>query len=388
MDALALSTRADAGVWLGVGAVALYAASRMAAEGFAGNDPGRAGWRAVGHWLPVVAVALCAVFRQRAELALGVIFATGIASLSLMMGLVVYFSTIDDHPVSRRAWPFVLPAALLVLVAGFSGHLSWLHASMMLILGAAVWSVWTDPAGRERGAGEWAAVFSSDPAIAATDPQQPTDNGGGRAGWKVAAAALLALVGGWAATRGAVQTSTLSQFLPLGILAAGVLSPILTMPMLASGSSLAVRGHASSMAATLVGVALLNLCALLPACVLLWHVTPGLTRYAVQLGITTEVAAATPAPDGATTAPTTTPIDDAYMLPDVSLATAVREGIAPMPYPLAVWRVDTVVLLVLGFVLIPVAIGRLTLGKGEAAGLIFGYAIYLALVMALGARIG
>src|SRR4051812_13932213 len=141
--AFAVELRTQAGPWVLLGAGLLYAASRIGAEALAGRSPIFPGRRAVGHWLPIATIALCAVFTQRADLAVGVIFATSVASLSLVMGLLIYFSSMTAHPSTRRTWPFVLPATLLPLIAGFTGHLSWIHALMMLVLGGGIWSVWT-----------------------------------------------------------------------------------------------------------------------------------------------------------------------------------------------------------------------------------------------------
>jgi len=58
-----------------------------------------------------------------------------------------------------------------------------------------------------------------------------------------------------------------------------------------------------------------------------------------------------------------------------------------MPFPLAAWRVDAVVLTVLGFILIPVSLGRWELGRWEGVGLIIGYAMYLILEAAVTVRL-
>jgi hypothetical protein len=49
-----------------------------------------------------------------------------------------------------------------------------------------------------------------------------------------------------------------------------------------------------------------------------------------------------------------------------------------MPYPMAAWRVDNVLLVVLGFSLLPIAMGRWLIGRLESFLLIIGYIIYLA----------
>ena len=54
---------------------------------------------------------------------------------------------------------------------------------------------------------------------------------------------------------------------------------------------------------------------------------------------------------------------------------------------LPTWRVDSVVLVVLAFVLLPVSLGRWELGRWEGAGLILGYAMYLILEAAVTIRL-
>lgn len=397
----ATELRTGDGIWVILGAAALYAGSRLAVEALVGTGPGRPGWRAVGHWMPIICVVLAAVLYRRAEVATGVVFATAVASLSLVMGILAFFSPLAAHPAGRRPWPFVLPAALLPLIAGFSGHLTWTHALMMLILGGAVWALWTDPAAREVQAGD----FPFRDVFAAAAPAPADDAPAPHAGtnWlRLTVALVLAVVGGWAAVRGVVRTAESSRYLPAGMLAASVLSPVLTLPMLSTGSTLAQRGHGPSMAATLVGVVLLNLCALLPAAVILWHVAPVVSHYTapfVSGGSAnpevptppTSAPAATPwatqPATGSATQPTTRPTTRPAVRPTAppapgTAAQAPATGsAAAMPYPLSVWRVDTVVLVVLGFVLVPVAMGRWVLGRVEAAGLIVGYAVYLALAM-------
>ncbi|HLL88272.1 MAG TPA: hypothetical protein VK324_03120, partial [Tepidisphaeraceae bacterium] len=53
---------------------------------------------------------------------------------------------------------------------------------------------------------------------------------------------------------------------------------------------------------------------------------------------------------------------------------------AAIPFPLGVWRVDTVLLIVLSLPLVPTAMNRWTLGRAEGVGLILMYGVYLVLV--------
>ena len=59
----------------------------------------------------------------------------------------------------------------------------------------------------------------------------------------------------------------------------------------------------------------------------------------------------------------------------------------PMPFPLAVWRVDTVLLIVLGLMLVPVSLGRWTLRKVEGLVLTCLYAAYLIMSTAIAIKV-
>ena len=54
---------------------------------------------------------------------------------------------------------------------------------------------------------------------------------------------------------------------------------------------------------------------------------------------------------------------------------------------LAVWRVDTALLIVFGLLLIPVSLGRLTLRKAEGLALAILYAVYLVISTAMVIRL-
>src|SRR5689334_17842016 len=128
--------------------VALYAASRTAVGVLSGDAPGRAGWRAVGHWLPVAATALLAAALGHPDVSVALAFGTSIASLAFVLGVLSYLAPMENLPPTRRAWPFVLPAALLPLIAGFSGQFAWVHALAMALLGFALLAAWRDMAPR------------------------------------------------------------------------------------------------------------------------------------------------------------------------------------------------------------------------------------------------
>jgi hypothetical protein len=165
----------------------------------------------------------------------------------------------------------------------------------------------------------------------------------------------LALVGGWAMARGAATLDQSSRLLTGIVLAGTVLGPLLTLPVLGSTAYLAERGHVGSAVTTLVVMVLINLCGVLPLVILAHHALSGVL------------------PAAATAATTADP-------------QAFVQRIQPAPYPLISWRVDTVILVVLGFGMIPWAIGRWTISRAESIALIFAYAIYLALIAILATR--
>lgn len=347
---------------IAVGAVMLYVASRAAADALAGDDPALAGRRALGHCLPIAAVALLSLHPGiarpgadggRPQIAVALLFATSVACLSLVLGIVTYLAPVTDLPPTRRAWPFVLPAGLLALVAGFNGALTWVHAGMLALLGLVVMNLWTGVA-EEGEAG--AIPFATTERI----PARSRD-----AKWwlQLGLAVALAWVGGWAMGRGAARLELSSRLFSGALVAGTVLSPLLTLPVLGTAARIAERGHGGSAAATLVAMALINLCLLLPLVIVVNYAVTGATEPAATAG----AAAATTGQS-------------------LGAFAALREFGQPTPYPLVSWRIDTLVLVVLGFAMIPWATGRWALSRAESAALIFGYAIYLALVAFLSSR--
>src|SRR5579863_1842197 len=102
------------------------------------------------HWIPIAAAAIVAVAIHRGDLAITIIFATSVGCLSLVVGSICIVSPNSDAPAAqRRVWPFALPAALLALLAGFAGDLSWRSALVLFIEGAAIMFAWTELAGDE-----------------------------------------------------------------------------------------------------------------------------------------------------------------------------------------------------------------------------------------------
>jgi Ca2+/Na+ antiporter len=330
-----------------LGSAALYVASRAAVDslahfknaGGAGRLPSP-GLLALGHWVPIVALAGLATARGLSHAALGVVFGSSVAALSLAMGLVTYLAPPTSLPPTRRAWPLLICAVIVPLLAGFTGELTGLHALVLIVLGAMAWSVWHGAKGE----------FSSAEALAAALPL--TAPGAGRASfaarstlklrtvqWLLAVA--LAFLGAKLSLWGAVGAESRSRFLSTGLLAGALLSPLAVLPMIASGTDLAHQGRSGDAVAALVGLAMLNLFALLPMVIVFWYL-----RSAGQIGFQTKMS-------------------------------EIWAQLEPIPLPMAVWRIDLVVLAIISFAMVPVALGRWALGRLESVGLIIGYVAYL-----------
>ena len=337
---------------LALTAVALFAASRTAASAIAGARAvadARPGLRAFGYWLPVAITCIVALQLRRPEVAVALAFSTSVAALSFVLGVLTYIAPMDPAPPTRRAWPFVLPAALLALVAGFSGQLNWVHALAMLILGVAVFSAWREAyAGAEPVPAEPTAMTRVEATVA------PTPRPAWLAGAEVVLACLAAVVGGWAAVTLATRAAATVPLVSTRLVATAVLTPLLVLPMLTAAPPERAQAHTGSMTSTVVAFVLMNLCVLLPLLTVAWHVG----GYVAASGSIAQAGATQPA----------------ALSPE------------PMPFPLATWRVDAVVLTVLGFAMIPVGLGRWQLGRWEAIGLVAGYALYLAVSAAVSVR--
>jgi len=322
--ALALGGGLSEGVLLLVAAaLAHYTAARVAIYALSradGADPGR---RAVGQWLPIAATAIGAILLKQPEMAVSVILGTSVASLALLPGLIVLASANEALPSNPRAWPFILPAALLPLMAGFSGHLGWGHAVAMLLLGAMVLMVWL----HDR---QDASVPS-------------TSIGTSRSGLVIVGIAL-AIGGAYLAVKATVAASNETRLFSPALVASIILNPLLMMPTIGTASTLAQNGHTGRALSAMVGTALLNLCLLLPIAILL-HV--GLQSADKLKAIQTT----------------------RDLLNQLSAAA--------LPYPMAAWRIDNVLLVVLGFAAIPVAMGRWAISRLDGVLLALGFLAYL-----------
>ena len=353
-------------------AVALYVAGRSAAGAMAGGRPPSGGRLAVGHWLPVATVSVVAAMAGQFAIAVGIVFATAVGCLSLGLGTLALVApaAVVAPVAARRTWPLLVPAGLLALLAGFHREIRSVDAAALAVQGACVLLLWRDrPTGEANPAGV-GIVPGWVPA--ALRPVQ------------LALAVALAGVGAYLAIQGLAWASSVSEAASPGLLTATFLAPLVVLPILGSAADLANRGPmaAGEAASALVGVAMLDACAGLPLTVaaaagrskLVAVLSADPTRLGGWQGWHRWLGVAAPTVAAATTAATR---------PDHGLS-VVLDVSAAVPFPLAVWRVDVVAVIALSVALVPVALGRWPLSRGQGVALVLAYLAYLFLALRLG----
>lgn len=369
--------------------IILYVASRAAADALTPLADPSAGKLALAQWLPIAWAAVLPTLAGHSEIGVGIAFASSVAALSMVLGILLCIAPssataglplpgfavgLTDpssgsvplaFPASllrqphAAAWPFLLPGALLALMAGFSGTLSLLHAAMLLLLGVCVLGVW-------RGARE------------PLSPPESTTQAATSA-YQFILALGLGAAGAWIAYKAVVLTDERTRVATSGLIAMAVISPLLVLPMLGTGAIAAHHGRLDRAIAAIIGVALLNLLLLLPLVVAAHYVSQiarafhGVAAAAASTATATTMTATTTT---TTTAATTTP-----SAPELII------NLQPLPFPLAVWRVDTVLLIVLGMMFVPVSLGRWRLRRTEGFVLTLLYGAYLIVSTAIAIKI-
>jgi Ca2+/Na+ antiporter len=308
--------------------VCMYIASKGLADALAGGKADRAGRLAIGQWLPIATVTVAAAVSHRGPMAMGLVFGTSVACLSLAGGAAAFLGGVPLSGSGRRTWALLLPAALLAFLAGFRASVSLFNAGAIALEGVCILLLWNDKTEKQSEA-------AGEPVIV------------GRGVLFRCSQALLGLmlagVGSWFAMHGVERVAAGSEFATTGLLTTTLLSPLLVLPIIGTGTELAQRNQSGVAIGSQVGVALLNTCLLFPLIV---------TTGAVQQMIARK--------------------------------TGSTDGLDGFPFPLAVWRVDVVMLIALGLFLLPVSIGKWSISKTQGAGLMFGYAVYLALSIIVG----
>jgi hypothetical protein len=251
----------------------------------------------------------------------------------------------------------LLPLALLALLAGFSGQIRAAHALMLAVQGLVIFAAWPESTDARSFAGAGGRA-------------------GGRRGVEVLLAIVLAVLAGWGGVRAARDISDalgLSTRLPI---TAWLAAPALTLPMIGSGMLLARRGGIESVVSTSVNLVVLNLCVAVPLLVVVWTYAPHARHVAAVLPTASSIV---PDTELLTQSGSAAPATGPTMGP----ATSVDSSPA-LPYPISLWRVDTVLLILIGLFLLPAAFARWSLRRGDGVFLVAVYLAYMWLTAWLG----
>jgi Ca2+/Na+ antiporter len=333
------------------GLVALFACSRALAAIL--PPAGAIGLRSLAFFIPIAAASLAAMLLGRGEIAVGIVFGTSVGALTTVVGFVALAAPVDAGPPRwRRLWPFQLVAALLVFVAGFGGTFKWTEAVALATEGLLLLALWNDDDHAARGP----ATTTHDVLENAVAPVDPGDDPADRRRWILLAIEIplvLALLwlGAWMAAEGAVRTATAHRFVSTSAIAGSVISLALVLPMAYGAWRAAAGGRGWATVTTQMGVVLLNLCALLPALIAIPYlasVYPPLAHWA----------------NGG--------LSEGNGVPKLLL------------FPAPMWRIDNVLLIVAGALLLPVGLGKWALGREEGMILIAAYFFYLMATAASG----
>jgi len=346
------------------GMVALFICSRILAI-ILPRQSDAIGLRAVAFFLPIAAVSLVSALMGRPEIAVAVVFGTSVGAMTTVVGFIaVSEPVVAGPPRWRRLWPFLLAAALLVFVIGFKGTFSWHHAVALATEGLLLFTLWNDSG---ETAVTTAAVTTAAVNTAATPPNETLSYATDGATpshtlarslllpFELILVAILLWLAAWFVTRGTVRTAPMLRGMSTSGLAGSVVSLSMVLPMMFGSWRLGVGGRGWALVTTQIGVVLLNLCALLPVLILLPYAAAHFPQVAHWAG-------------------------DSMLW---------HEGLPKLLiFPPPMWRIDNVLLLIVGVFLLPVAIGKWSLGREEGMVLIAAYFFYLTATLASGLEPG
>jgi len=347
-----------------VAGAALYTSARAAvgATGGGQDNPTRT---AIGHWLPVAVVAIVATLLDRSDVAVGVIFSVSVACLSIVPGLGLLVGRLDkpewpdDEPVAARPTGGLLAVGLMLLLIGFAGRFTLIHGLILAFQGVAVL------------------------LLRKPDRVTPQTLSGPMRLALFVLVLVVSTLGAYVATRGMAVIVRRSPFFSFATLSTVALGPLLSLPMIGAATEQSRFGRSDAVLRGGITVTLLNFCLLLPLVIGLFHLLPQKITLPLSLdptvGFPTTVPTTGPstlATTGPTTAAAPDPINDDSF------------GGRSLSYPLAVWRIDTVLLVALGFLLLPVGQGRWKLGAIEGVVLIVVYTAYVMAVARFGLKWG
>jgi Ca2+/Na+ antiporter len=328
-------------------AVGLYGGCRAILDVLIPANGRAAGRRAIGQAVPIAAVVMAAMAAHQGALAVVIILSTSVTLLTLVLGLATLATHAPrpdgEHQVAasagraRRTWMLVLPAALLVLVAGVRAQLGWLSATAIAALGIAILGAWRHAngvRGPRRAEKKSALPQFTQVVIVARVIQVVLGLG-------------VCGVGAWMMLRASAAAGDQTDRLGPGTFAAVVLCPLLVLPVL--GSAMSAAQHGAEIVTPLVGTVLINLCLLLPLC--------AVVSYGMSMSWDHQT-------------------DRAAVPADSTVAPA-----AILPFPPGVWRLENMLLVAIALFLLMAALRWRSLRRTEGMLLVAGYFVYLMLLM-------
>ncbi|HVT90453.1 MAG TPA: hypothetical protein VHD56_16485 [Tepidisphaeraceae bacterium] len=306
-------------LYLSLAAVGWYMASIAATAALTAvrDTPGR---RALAVWAVMLPIVVLASIIGHYEIVIGMIFASSVASMTLVLGIVTISTHRTQPTLPRKTWGLILPVALICFLIGLHGGFHWIHAVVLLIQGIVIYGLWNDPS-------------NSKP------PMRVQTAGPGHRAVLLAVAGIGAVGAAWLAITATQQIGQKLNIPYHGVVTAIMLAPAMVLAMIGLGLHDANEDHYDLAVSGQVGFVLLNLCLTLPLATAIWLSRP------------------------------------------LWLSIPVEEAPVALPYPMSVWRVDTIMLVIVGFLLLPVSLGRWNIGKFEGIGLVVIYVVFLMLTV-------
>lgn len=328
-----------------IGAVASwYVAVRVLVDVFAWRI-GFSLTRALCSALPLIVLVIIALVRHDHAMAVSSIFAASVAALSLVLGSVLLSSSthtiVDSH---QREWSFVLPAALVLMMMGLKSHFSMFHALALITEAIVVLLLWADPR-------------RVHPVSTSVELQQHKSPQAWANVLRAVLAVALCVVGGMLAFAAASSVSAQWRLPGNGFISAVLIGPAMMLPLVGTGTQLAHEHRQGEVISTLVALVLINVLIILPGAI-----------------ITTWI-------QSLTAAPTTQPA----VSTEPFIVQLLNRPVLTFPH--AAWRVDTMMILILAMLLVPLSLNRWLPSRLEGFALLIAYVCYL-LMSAYAAMVG
>ena len=292
----------------------------------------------LGGSVPALAGCCWAAAVGKPDAGLALACGVAVASVALTLGLVANVRPVDRPLVAdpqRAGLAALLPVAVTLLLAGFSGAFSPLHAGLLLAEAALI---------------GWFIRGERPPVAEVADDAKTRRRNSGVVSFQLVLAVALAVAGAGFAWSAPDAAGRLYGSEVDATFATGFLAPLLVLPLINLG--VAAAGHGKG-PATQRGLVLLAVAMVTVAVPLVVLITFG-----------RDVAALVTA-DGWRKA-----VGQVWTNPPATFV------------PIRLWRIDATVLCVVGLLLLPPAAGRFRLGILEGIGLLVLYVAYLILSVA------